>query len=394
LAQRRAARSTGPAAFEHSTTTGIEAIMIKHALKFAFWLVGAWLAAAISTAHAWTIIDLGNLVNPNGLTSGLAQGLRINNVGTVVGASETTSGQLHGYIWRQSTGMLDLGTLGGDWSLALGVDDFGYVVGGAKQALVYPVSGNYRAFITSVNGGSMSSLGTFNGKGTKATGISADGSRRVIGHTVETSGGDSYNNGFISAPNGGALSLLPKPPGMAHCRPYGIGVGGRIAGICDCEISCRAYISYNYGAGATSLLSTPQGSKSRAFNVNANYVVGGVTTPPAIERPVRWIQFSPGPALANLALPAGATGGVASAINTSNQIVGRVNGPPPGFYGNGRAALWQNNGTVVVLDQLPEVQAAGWVQLYQAFDINDSGWIVGIGSIANTGGTRAFLLRP
>jgi hypothetical protein len=49
---------------------------------------------------------------------------------------------------------------------------------------------------------------------------------------------------------------------------------------------------------------------------------------------------------------------------------------------------------LTVLNDIPEVQAAGWRQIFP-FDINDRGWIVGWGFKA--GGSpngEAFVLKP
>src|SRR5450756_2397202 len=66
----------------------------------------------------------------------------INDMGQVVGYSFNASGEIHAFIWNRMTGMKDLGTLGGSQSLVYAINDMGQVVGQSKDA-----SGFDHAFI-------------------------------------------------------------------------------------------------------------------------------------------------------------------------------------------------------------------------------------------------------
>ena len=85
--------------------------------------------------------------------------------------------------------------------------------------------------------------------------------------------------------------------------------------------------------------------------------------------------------------PSGLSKSEAVALNNHGHAVGNaysfVSGMNP-------AVLWRD-GTMTVLNDLPEVQAAGW-SLLAARDINDHDQIVGIGS--HGGFVTAFLLSP
>jgi len=68
-----------------------------------------------------------------------------------------------------------------------------------------------------------------------------------------------------------------------------------------------------------------------------------------------------------------------------------------GTYAGTQSFLYQD-GAVTLLEQLPEVKAAGWVQLIPT-SINDRGWIVGMGRTSAPVPPghmpwKAFLLRP
>lgn len=57
----------------------------------------------------------------------------INNRGQVVGSSSTSAGYSHAFLWEKGV-MTDLGTLGGDSSYATGISNRGQVVGGGDTS--------------------------------------------------------------------------------------------------------------------------------------------------------------------------------------------------------------------------------------------------------------------
>jgi probable HAF family extracellular repeat protein len=69
-----------------------------------------------------------NIQDLNTLGGSFSQALGVNSMRQVVGVSETASGDQHAFLWTESGGMEDLGTLGG-MSIATGINDQGQVVG-------------------------------------------------------------------------------------------------------------------------------------------------------------------------------------------------------------------------------------------------------------------------
>jgi len=92
------------------------------------------LAVPLSGPHAGMWIDLGAL---GGTASGPEEPLtRISNTGVIVGHSRTPSGYVHGFVWTQTSGMADLGTLADigysayNSSYAAGVNELGTLIVG------------------------------------------------------------------------------------------------------------------------------------------------------------------------------------------------------------------------------------------------------------------------
>lgn len=70
-----------------------------------------------------TVQDLGTLGGGN------SEARDINNDSTIVGSSETTTGETEAFVWHADFGMKSLGTLGGANSQAFGINSAGQIVG-------------------------------------------------------------------------------------------------------------------------------------------------------------------------------------------------------------------------------------------------------------------------
>ena len=82
----------------------------------------------------------------------------INELGQVVGASETASGDIHAFFWSEETGMVDIGHLGGR-SHANAINNLSEVVGISKTE--YPNSGYTHCFRWTAEDG-IEDIGTLN----------------------------------------------------------------------------------------------------------------------------------------------------------------------------------------------------------------------------------------
>ncbi len=219
-----------------------------------FWCLGLLFAASTCMAQMYTVTDLGTM-SPTS----------INLVGQVVGNFNG-----HAYLWTQSNGFHDLGTLvGGAFSKAAAINDLGMVTGTADGPgtmweppgesfnvdgpdcanLVQPflwtpgegmrglgtpaffnneVSGHYCGipyFATGINLSGQIIGYSWAGGSTYAYGFvwdGADGWRRVFGNWLDSSANGINNAGQIVGQNGywydpvswkaGAVTTLPKLP--------------------------------------------------------------------------------------------------------------------------------------------------------------------------------------
>jgi probable HAF family extracellular repeat protein len=168
-------------------------------------------AARVSSTPTVTIIDLGVLPGGNFSTA-----TAINARGDIVGRATTASGEEHAALWRNGV-ITDLGTLGGTYSHATGINAAGQVVGRSTTS-----SGVEYGFIW--ERGTMRSLGAPPGEAyTVALGINPAG---VIVGAGEW--------GLLTWERGVAAPL-PFPDGTSQCSGGGIDNAGRVVGYCSME---------------------------------------------------------------------------------------------------------------------------------------------------------------
>jgi len=140
----------------------------------------------------------------------------INNVGMLVGSTETLDQKTRAFIWDNGS-LRRLGTLGGDNSYGYGINDHGDVVGSSDLA-----NGQEHAFLLRA-GGSMRDLGTLGGTQSEAYAINQ--SRQVVG--CSKTAGDASRQAFIYT--GGLMQGLPTLGGDTACA-YSINKAGWAVG--------------------------------------------------------------------------------------------------------------------------------------------------------------------
>jgi probable HAF family extracellular repeat protein len=244
----------------------------------------------------------------------------------------------------------DLGTLGGPWSKALGINASGQVVGWSNLSTSNPY--DPRAFFYSA--GVMTNLGTLpDGAGTQANGINDLG--EVVGQTNGNGDGFLYSNGTMTA--------LTSPTGYAASQPTAINNNGQAVGwfYKGSNMSYGIAHAFLYGNGTWSDLGAFFGPSklSYANGINSRGQVVGIG-------PSGAFLYSDG-TMTNLGAIPGYINSFAYAINDSSQVVGYVDTST----GGNRHAFLYTDGTMLNLGTLPGGSES------QATSINASGQVVG-----------------
>lgn len=294
----------------------------------------------------------------------------ISNTGWVAG----TTGANKAFVWSVDGGLLRIGDLpgGADYSFAKAVNDAGQVVGGSATA-----NGN-RAFIwDAVNG--MRALGDLpDSDSSYATGINVN--NQVVG-TRHSAAGFSA---FVWTQASGMQDLGDLPGQDTDVFGTAINDQGQVVGHTAANGIINAYL-WDPAAGMTSLGDLPTGSNvGYAFGINnATQVVGRGNTSDG-DRAFLW---TPSAGMQNLGTWPGGFGSYAYGLNNHGEVVGHFT-----LGGQHRAFLWTAATGLQDLNVLADAEAAGWV-LLEAYDINDSGWIVGYG-VNPSDVNQGYLLCP
>ena len=320
-------------------------------------MIAGLLAVLGSAAHAgsqWTITDLGTL----GGTFSIAQG--INDFGQVVGQSSTENDiELHAFVYKGGA-LIDLG---GTNNSANAINKAGQVAGTGS-------TDGHSFFPFIYKNGVMDKLGGVSGA---AWGINK------YGHAVGSFASGGGDHAFVY--RDGVLTDLGTLGGSSSSA-LDINGAGQVVGN-SATSGDAAFHAFLYRDRRMIDLGTLGGSFSIAFGINdKGHVVGESSTAAGTSRPFLYAG--------NRMHDLGTLGGDVSralGINNAGQVVGSSAAEP----GGGIHAFLYCNGVMTDLNSLPAVQAAGWL-LETANAINNFGQIVGSGVI--NGQTHAFLLSP
>jgi probable HAF family extracellular repeat protein len=292
--------------------------------------------------------------------------IAINEQSAVVGYSDVADGGQHAFLWRDGDGLRSLGTLGGANSRARAINDRTEVVGFSE---IEPGSSITRAFLwTEVDG--MRSLGTLGGANSAANAINNRG--EVVGLS-DTRQGDV--RGFFLRPGGRMRALGTL--GGAESRARVINDAGQVAGFSQTEKGEDHAFLWT-AAGGMRDLGTLGGASSAAFGISQTGEIVGVSeTAAGTEEAFLW---TPATGMRSLGLLGRDPRTAASGVNAHRWVVGNSVTEADEI---GLPFLWTKERGLQPLPTLGGGQG-------QARDVNEMGQIAGT-SVAADGSASAAL---
>jgi len=319
--------------------------------------------------------------------SGLVAGLSENGIDPLTGNPAQEA-----ILWGEDGSLTDLGTLGGNESTANAVNNRGEVAGGALNAIsddpyagIFYVPGatQVHAFRWTKSQG-MQDLGTLGGNDSTALFMNERG--QIAGESF-TDTTVNPSTGFPTlAPffweNGKMLNLGTL--GGLYGEAYAMNNRGQVVGFSDLAGDQTEHPFIWSKSEGMKDLGTLGGDYGHADYINdEGYVVGYNNTADGTAGAFLWRDG----VMTNLGTLGTNTASESYGVNSRGQVVG-------GMFANGvdlRAFLWEDGGPMVDLNTL--IPANPDLELDNAPYINDRGEIAGQGTFSN-GDVHAFVLIP
>jgi len=331
--------------------------------------VAAIVAAPFAFAQsppAFRVVDLGTLGGPSSSALGL------NATAHVVGRGPDAEGTERAFLWRQGS-IEDLGDLGGGDARAYAINDSGRIAGSSPTP--EDPDGEYQAFYYDPETG-MRPLGTLGGSRSRAFALNNRGQVAGFARTP-----DGRFRAFLWDEQSGMVDILAGQGGAGNSFGFGINDQGEVAGSSGPDDTHANDFAYLWRDGEVINLGNFGGASAFAQGINEySQVTGGAMTADGETHAFLWDDGE--------LLDLGTFGGPNSSgrkVNNLGWVVGVADLPDETEH----AFLWID-GDLHDLNELIPADS-GW-ELNVAAGVNDQGFIVGEGTIA--GETRAFLLTP
>lgn len=305
-----------------------------------------------------TVRDIGTLGGPFVLATG------INDLGQVVGEAsvDADSTIVHAFRWSQATGMVDLASPGQGRSSAADINNKGQVTGVADFDAEGPALSH--AFLWSPSTG-MLDLGRADGI---AIGTALNEAGTVVGFGGPIEGGRFLQEAFRWTRAGGYQGLGTIPSEFTFAAD--VNNAGQVVGATPFSPDTLAHAFLWTPQAGLIDLAAGRSDRSLATRINEKGLVIG----DLIDFPLTFHGFIWSRDTGLIEIGQGQPGILTSALGLNNrgQVVGT---------NNGRAYVWTRGAGFVDLNTLVRHAPAGFV-LHEGIDINDSGTIL---ARANTG---------
>lgn len=330
-------------------------------------------------SQSYTVTDIGALP---GSTNTIAT--RINLAGQAVGQSGKMYGvQTHAVVLIGGK-LVDIGTLGGEYSSVSDINTSGTVVGESNT------DSNIHAFLWDGKGG-LQDLGTLPGDtGSRAFGITDSG--QVVGY----SSGANQPIAFLWTKNKGMTSLGTLPGGDTS-EAYGINNLGTVVGVSSTQSGDKHAFVWTAKDGMRDIGTLPGDISSEARKISTSGIAIGSSIGANVTHAFMWTADGGVRDIGTL------NGDSTSAfdINNNGEIVGTSAASM-----SGHAFYWSAASGIKDLNDL--IPGDSGVILTSATTINNDGWILAVGAVTSdksqplqlddthhhAGPIHTFLLKP
>jgi probable HAF family extracellular repeat protein len=394
--------------FPGATSTGVDAINSVGDVVGRYTLNGVVHAFVINSyAPSYTVTDLGML--PGGTFSQAAQGNT--DSGLIAGVSDIADGSQHAVLWQygQTTDLAAAG-LGGPNSSAIGLNEWGVVVGEAETADkdkedFCAFGSGFRCVPFAWQNGVMNQLPTLGGPNGAVNTINKTGWINGIVQTAATDGScvapiAHQYQGVIWGPARGEMHVLRPLPGDTVSIPLWINDLGQsvgTSGLCSNSLVVPPVVGPHavlWNSDGTPLdlgtlggsvdVSLPGVGNRGLYINNRSEVVGGSAL--AGNKTAHAFLWTRDAGMKDLGVLNGDSNSGGLAINDRGEVAGVSNDDK----GNFRAFLWRN-GLMTDLNTL--APSSSPLFMLFAIGINNRGEIVGYGA-TKSGDVHAFLATP
>lgn len=318
-----------------------------------------------TVAQTYTVTNIGTLGGNDSVA------LSINDLGEVVGYSKTADGEVHAFRYFRDA-MFDLSTLGGKESFAYLITNSGILLGDSKTR-----ENILRPFMGAPNS-SLFNLGDDPHQFGSALG--ANNAGQVVGFRfVKDEHSQSHKRAYLYTTN---RTIDLGTFGGKQSDAIAINDAGEVVGHLYTEYHGGDKRAVLFRSGKVVEIGTFGGNNSIGFAINTmGQVVGYAETPGGDQRAFLFARGK----LKNLGTLPGGTQSFAYGLDDRGRIVGASDAKDSPL----RAIIY-SDGAMQDLNKLIPADS-GWV-LTEARGINESGQIVGYGIV--DGERRAFLLTP